>query len=145
MPRLERSSRGLDQHASSLRTDQVSSVLQRALQEVIMDGLGDPRIKGMVTITGVNVASDLDSARVHVSILPAEYSKVTMGGLAAACGHVRSRLRDKVALRRIPRLEFVLDESIKKQASVENAIRDGLEPGDETGEAADPADQEGQE
>jgi len=119
----------------TVRTQQVASSIRAAVQMSITRGLNDPRIRGLISITRVSVAPDLSEAFIHVSVLPEEHSTLTLRGLESAAGHIRSSLRDSVRLRKVPRLIFRLDESIKKQAKLDAAIRSGLPA---RGDEADP-------
>lgn len=104
------------------RNEQLSSTLQKALQEVLARGLNDPRISGLITITGVKIADDHKTADVSVSIYPEEREPLTMHGLQAASRHIRRKAGDLVAVRELPELIFRLDKSLKRQAAVLGAI-----------------------
>lgn len=106
----------------SQRTEQIASVIQTAVQRVITRGLNDPRVRGLISVTKVEVSPDLSDARVFVSVLPAEHSELTMHGLRSAAGHIQSEIAKEVAARRLPRLSFRLDESLKKHAALDQAI-----------------------
>lgn len=106
---------------------QVESLLQRETARVLQRGLADPRIKGLVSITGVHCSVDLKTARVMVSITPEEHEDLTMHGLRDAARFIQKKVKDKVALRVVPHLRFVVDESLKKQAAVLAAIQEGME------------------
>lgn len=106
----------------SHHTDQVASVIQRAVQSVLTRGLNDPRVKGMISVTQVKVSSDLSQARIHVSIIPAEQAELAMHGLHHATRHIRHEISSAVRLRRVPRLTFHLDKSLKQEAAVLAAI-----------------------
>jgi ribosome-binding factor A len=108
----------------SQRTAQIASVIQTAVQRVITRGLNDPRVRGLISVTKVEVSPDLADARVFVSVLPAEHSELTMHGLRSAAGFIQSEIAGEVAARRLPRLSFRLDESLKKQAALDEAIRE---------------------
>ena len=110
----------------SHRIQQVESTLRRALAEVLQSKIADPRIVGLVSITRISVAPDLKNAYVYVSIMPEKYEKRTMAGLRHATRHIQRLTREKVALRAVPHFEFRLDASLKKQAAVEQAIREGV-------------------
>lgn len=118
------------------RTDQLASVIHHEVQSVLTRGLNDPRVRGLISITKVEVTPDLAEAKVHVSILPEHHTSLTMLGLRHATGHIQSRVAKVVTSRRMPRLRFVLDESLKKQARLESAIAQARpansEPGDQT-------------
>ena len=109
----------------SIRTDKIASVIRHAVQDVITRGLGDPRIRGLVSITHVDVTSDLAEAKVHVSVLPQKHEDLTMHGLQDAAGHIQHEIAPAITARRLPRLRFVKDDSLKKQALLDAALRDG--------------------
>ncbi len=100
----------------------LASTIHRAVQAVLDRGLQDPRVSGMITVTGVKVAPDLSAATVAVSIYPAEKQDLAMHGLRSAAARVRHDISDALGLRRTPQLTFTLDESLKKQAAVLDAI-----------------------
>ena len=106
----------------SRRSQQVASALHRAVQQVMLRGLADPRITGSITITGVDVAEDMRTATIKVSIMPEEAENLTMHGLKDAVRHVRRQVGDLVDMPRVPELRFKLDRSLKTQAAVINAI-----------------------
>ncbi len=124
----------------SRRTEQVSAVLQRAIQAVISRGLHDPRISGLITVTGVDVPVDMSKAIVHFTVLPVEREPLTRYGLQDAAGFIRRRVGEAVRMRRVPDLVFMVDENAKEQASVlqaiakaraeftENPLEDGSDP-----------------
>src|SRR4051812_1897982 len=104
------------------RTAQLSSVIRANVQAVLSRGLNDPRVRGLISVTKVEVLPDLSEARIHVSILPAEHSELTMHGLRSAAGHIQREIAPAVTMKRMPRLSFRLDESLKKQAEIDSAI-----------------------
>lgn len=117
-----------DRNTMTVRTQQVAASIRAAVQMSITRGLNDPRIRGLVSVTKVQLAPDLSEAFIHVSVLPEEHSTLTLRGLESAAGHIRTALRDSIRLRKTPRLVFRLDESLKKQAKLDAAIRSGLPP-----------------
>ena len=110
----------------SQRVKQIESLLQRAVAQVLQRGLADPRIKGMVSITRVDVSPDLKQATVLVSILPEHHESATLHGLAAASHHIQQQVKRLVALRLVPHIRFKLDQDLKKQAAVFAAIDEGM-------------------
>ncbi|MEC9372936.1 MAG: 30S ribosome-binding factor RbfA [Planctomycetota bacterium] len=104
------------------RAEQVASNLSRAIQEILVRGLADPRVKGSITVIGCRVSQDLRSATVLVSILPEEEEDLTMHGLRSAARHIRRQVGDKVDMARVPDLHFKLDKSLKTQAEVLDLI-----------------------
>jgi ribosome-binding factor A len=68
-----------------------------------------------VSITQVSTSPDLRHAKVFVSVMGSEEEKRdTMVGLRSATPFVRRELGSRLALRFIPELRFMLDESIEE-------------------------------
>ncbi len=127
------------------RNEQYTAELTRAIQEVLVRGLQDPRISGLITVTGVKVTEDLRDATVSISVLPVEKQQLTMHGLQGAAAHIRRAVGERMDARRIPTLNFRLDSALKKEAGVLRALaqaaaeRDQQAPAvpDEPGPASD--------
>ncbi len=109
--------------SASPRTAQVAGEVRRALQAELARGLNDPRVQGMVSVTGVEISPDGSVARVSLSVLPAGRASLTLSGVRAAKGFLRRRVMDETRIPRVPRLEFELDDSIKRQAALDDALR----------------------
>lgn len=106
----------------SRRNEQFSAELTRAVQEVLVRGLQDPRISGLITVTGVKVTEDLRDATVAISVLPQERQELTLHGLQGAAAHIRREVGERMNARRVPTLNFRLDNSLKKEAGVIRAL-----------------------
>lgn len=122
----------------SVRTDRVNSTLRRALQDAIARGINDPRVRGLITVTGVEVSPDLRTAIVRVSVLPESAQELTLHGLSSAAGMLRRQIGETVRMRRVPELTFHLDDSLKRQARVLSAIAKAREAEGNAGDAGDP-------
>lgn len=89
----------------------------------LAEGVKDPRVTGLVTVTGVDVTRDLRHARVHVSVMGTDAEKKeTMEGLASVAGHLRGRLGRTLRLRMTPELEFRYDTSIAHAARIDSLL-----------------------
>ena len=119
--------------------DQTVSVLERAVQTVLSRGLNDPRVRGLISVTGIKVSDDLRNATVMVSILPEEHAGTSMHGLKSAARHIRREVGDIVSLRRVPDLSFKLDQSLKKHAAVLAAIEAARQRDADNGEEEEPS------
>jgi len=106
----------------SHRKSQIESTLKRAISELLISRLSDPRIVGMVSITRLKVSPDLHDAYVYVSVLPDHHQQKTLQGLRHAAGHIQSLLLKQVKMRTVPRLNFCMDQSLKKQTAILDAI-----------------------
>lgn len=106
----------------SHRTDQVASVIKRAVQKVLAQGLSDPRLAPIITVTDVKVTRDLKEASVFVTMLPEDAKDLTMHGLRSAAKHVRHVISDQIALPKAPILHFKHDTGAQNQAGVLRAL-----------------------
>jgi len=102
----------------SRRGEQIASVLHREIQAVLVRGLSDPRLESMMTVTGVHVCDDLSEAVISVSVIPEAKGDITLHGLRAAAGHIRREAGKRIELWRLPRLQFKLDRSLKREAGI---------------------------
>jgi ribosome-binding factor A len=132
----------------SQHTEQIESVLHRAVQEIFSRGLNDPRVRGLLSVTDVAVSSDLADATIKVSVMPAEHAELSLHGIRHAAPHIRTLVGRAVRLRRMPRLSFKLDDSLKKEAQVIAAINDArrrdeaLKTADHSAKRAEPPEAE---
>lgn len=106
----------------SLRAQQASSVIHRAVQSVLVEGLSDPRLDAMITVTEVKVTDDMRTAVVKVSISPERKENLAMHGLRAAARHIRRKVADLVSIHHPPELVFKLDRGAKNEAAVLDAL-----------------------
>jgi ribosome-binding factor A len=94
------------------RADRVAGELQRALAEVLLQGLNDPRVTP-ITVIGVRLSDDLRIA--HVTYAPlggGGDADSLQKGLTAASGYLRREVGRRLSLRFQPRLVFHLDAHI---------------------------------
>lgn len=120
----------------SKRLARMNEHLKRELSELIRTQVRDPRV-GVVTITGVEVARDLGSARVFVRELGGEAELAeTLAGLQAAAPFLRGQLGKFMRVRRVPELRFQEDRSLEGAMRIEQVLSEVL-PEDESAEGAD--------
>ncbi len=100
------------------RTDRIDELLRQEIGAILARDVQDPRI-GFVTITDVETAPDLSTARVWVSIIgqPDERAN-TMRALERAMPFVRRELGSRIRLRRIPALQVRADDTAERGTRV---------------------------
>src|SRR5690242_18041448 len=112
---------------SSRRVAKVAEALRETISTTVLFGLKDPRVKN-VTVLRTEVAPDLRSAKVYVSVLGDERTQsLSMHGLRSARGFIQSKIAERLDLRYTPVLTFVLDSGVKLSAQASAIIRDALE------------------
>lgn len=105
------------------RKEKVNELVRDVLSEVIQREIKDPRL-GFLSVTGVEVAPDLSSARVFVSVMGDEtQQKESIAVLTRAKGFLRSALAQRVrSMRHIPELIIKLDTSIQTGVRVHELL-----------------------
>lgn len=105
----------------TVRQQKVAALIQRLVGMSLVRDLTDPRTTGLLTVTKVEVTPDLREARVYVSVLAAgggAPAATALQGLKSATRHIQAQVASSLSMRNVPRLQFFLDESLKKQAAV---------------------------
>lgn len=119
----------------SRRQERVGDLLRDLISEILQREMDDPRL-GFVSITRVEVSSDLRDARVYVSVLGTEaQQKESWQILRRATGFIRTLLSKQLDLRVVPRLDFRLDPSLEKGTRVLHLLQEVLPPKTSSGES----------
>ena len=105
------------------RSDRVAAAIREEVAMFLAGGVKDPRVAGLVTVTGVDVSRDLRSATVFVSVLGTEEERVTtMAALVDVAIHLRGHVGRALRLRAAPSLTFKYDESVQRAARIESLL-----------------------
>jgi ribosome-binding factor A len=100
------------------RMQRLNGLFQEELADLIRE-LRDPRLASIVSITRVDVSPDLEKATVHISVLGEDDEKRrSVETLSRAAPHLRRELLSRIRIRRVPVLEFELDQTIEEAAHV---------------------------
>ena len=105
--------------AENRRPDRLAEAIREEVARFLNHSVKDPRITGMVTVTGVEVTRDLRTAKVFVSILGEGDRAKTFEGLDSLAGHLRARLGKSLGLRSAPEILFRHDESVARAARLD--------------------------
>jgi ribosome-binding factor A len=105
------------------RPDRVAAAIREEVAKFLAEGVKDPRVVGLVTVTGVDVTRDLRHAKVYVSILGSDAERAaTLDGLASASSHLRPHIGRALRLRLAPEIQFQLDQSVAHAARIETLL-----------------------
>ena len=107
----------------------------------ILADLKDPRVRG-VTVTRVEMTADMRQARVYVSVMGDETrQRLSLHGLQSAAGYLQSKVAQRIDTRYTPRIEFLVDEGVKKSIEVARILREVLPSSEEdSGATHEPTD-----
>lgn len=125
--------------AQGRRVERVAALIRREISELFQTGIRDERLhQGMVSITHVDLARDLQHCRIHVSVFGSEEQRQqAMDGLRSATPFLKGELGRRLQLRRTPELVFCLDRGLEQGSAVlgllhqlerERRGRDPLQP-----------------
>ena len=106
----------------SVRVEKIQELIKQETSEIIMRELKDPRI-GFVTVTEVDVSSDLRNAKLYVSILGSDKQiEDTWKGLNSSLGFIRRELAHRIRLKFIPDIKFLMDTSLEYSAHIQELL-----------------------
>ncbi len=113
----------------SRRTERIAALIRSLVAGVIQHRLTDPRIPTITSITRVEVTDDLALARIHVSVMAEEpQRRLCLEALQSAAGLIRRMIAPELQIRKIPHLEFKLDDSVRQGldtlAVIDHAMRE---------------------
>lgn len=105
----------------SIKLDRLGHILTEEISKVINEEVKDDDIK-FVTITAVDISSDLSYAKVYfTNLIDSDRDKVA-SALNGASSFIRGKLFGKVEIRKMPELTFIYDESIEYGKKIEKII-----------------------
>lgn len=116
------------------RTRKVESQLKEIVGEEVTS-LSDPRIKGLVTVTGVRVSPDLAQATVFYSVLAGEDMEGAREGLQSAAGRIQAIVGAQTRMKRTPRLHFEADPVVDNVDRIQAVLRDIRETGEDASQS----------
>jgi ribosome-binding factor A len=106
------------------RTERVNALLREEISALVREEIRDPRMSGIVSVTRVDVAPDLRSARAYVSVLGSDEERdSTMAALEHARPFVRRELGRRLRLRNIPDVRFIADRSMAEAQELTERLR----------------------
>ncbi|MEA5049871.1 MAG: 30S ribosome-binding factor RbfA [Oscillospiraceae bacterium] len=109
----------------SHRQDRLNSDFRREISAILGE-MKDPRLDTLLSVTRVDVTSDLSYAKVYIgSLSGAAQATEACAVLKKAAGHVRSELAKVLRIRKIPELIFIPDDSVDYYNRI-NTILEGL-------------------
>lgn len=113
---------------SSRRLLKAAEAIREIVSLAILAEVRDPRVQH-VTVTGVEVAPDMRSAKVKVSVMGSPGQQhLCLDGLQQAAGFLQHKLGRELQTRYTPKLEFQLDQGVKQSAQITEILRRVLPP-----------------
>jgi ribosome-binding factor A len=111
-----------EQRGRQHHLERVSEALKEEIGAIIEGELGDPRI-ALSTVAEVMLSPDGKSARVFLQVEGDEHeSRETLRAIKAATGYIRHELLERLGVRHVPELNFVLDRSEEYGARIDEIL-----------------------
>ncbi|MBT8394254.1 MAG: 30S ribosome-binding factor RbfA [Flavobacteriaceae bacterium] len=110
----------------SNRQKKIATVLQTDLVDVLQGAATRGGLYGVIiSVSKVNVTVDLSIAKVYLSIFPNNKSKDLIEGIRANAHLIKHELaqRTRNQLRRMPDLEFFIDDSLEYIEQIEKSLK----------------------
>jgi ribosome-binding factor A len=111
---------------TSRRLLKAAESFREVVSMAILTEVRDPRVKD-VTVIAVEVAPDMKSAKVFVSIMGDDKQQgLALRGLQNSAGFLQSVIAEKIDTRYTPRLTFVMDKGVKHSLEVARILKEVL-------------------
>ncbi|KAA5827495.1 30S ribosome-binding factor RbfA [Algibacter amylolyticus] len=110
----------------SQRQKKIGSVLQTDLVDVLQRAATEGGMRGvLISVSKVKVTVDLGVAKVYLSIFPNNKAKELLEGIKFNTPAIRHELaqRTRHQLRRMPNLEFFIDDSLEYIDQIEKSLK----------------------
>jgi len=105
------------------RTERLNQVIQIEISDLLRKHINDPRLNGLISVTGVSISKDLKNATVLISALCDNADKKEiLRGFTSAAGFLRRELAHRLNIRVTPELSFEFDDSIERGVNLVNLI-----------------------
>ena len=109
-----------------LRGERLASEFQKAVYEVISRRLRDrvPQLSAIISVTGADVAPDLKTAKIYVTIYDTSEEKklASFETIKENAGFIRHELAGMLRIRTVPALTFILDGSMEYGAHIDEIL-----------------------
>jgi len=109
----------------------INTVIQHEIAYLIQDAIrksGVPNL--MVSVTKVKVVPDISMAKIYISVFPKDKVEMYIENLKTNKNQLRHDLSQKLKsqLRKIPELNFYLDESLDYIEKIDKELTNGENP-----------------
>ena len=115
----------------SNRQKKIAGILQQDLVDVLQRAASEGGMKGVIiSVSKVSVTVDLSIAKVYLSIFPNKEAGELLKGIRSNTPLIRHELaqRTRHQLRRMPTLEFFIDDALEYIDNIERSLKGEEDP-----------------
>lgn len=107
----------------SLKVERLSNDIKKHISQILQFEVKDNKI-GFVTVTDVHITNDLSIATVYVNFLGSDNrEEAGLKALNRSKSFIRSSLAKKLTIRKVPTINFKIDDSLVEGNKVEAILR----------------------
>ena len=104
------------------RTDRIEEEIKKVVGSLIDNGIKDPRVNGLISVTKVDVSKDMKYCKIYVSMIGTKDVDEAMEGLNSAKGVVRKEIGDRIRTFNTPEVKFIYDDSMEYGQHIDKII-----------------------
>ncbi len=104
------------------RTDRIEEEIKKVVGSLIDNGIKDPRVNGLISVTKVDVSKDMKYCKIYVSMIGTKDVEEAMEGLNSAKGVVRKEIGDRIRTFNTPEVKFIYDDSMEYGQHIDKII-----------------------
>ena len=108
------------------RQRKIAGIIQQDIAEILQRAATDGGLQGtLISVSKVTITTDLSIAKVYISIFPSAKALELLKGIKSNEPLIRHELaqRTKNQLRRVPALNFYLDDSLDYSENIEESLK----------------------
>lgn len=108
------------------RQKKIAGVIQKDIVDILQRAAIDGGLRStIISVTRVSVTTDLSIAKVYVSIFPTKDAAALMEGIQSNQPLIKHELsqRTRHQLRRVPELQFFIDDSLDYIENIEKSLK----------------------
>ncbi len=107
----------------SQRSNQVAEELRKIVSMILLEDVNDPRL-GFITITHIDLTTDLRYARIHYSVLGDDVQKKsTEQALAENMRFIKRSAIERINMKYAMEIKFELDRSIEHSFKIDQILK----------------------
>ncbi len=108
----------------SKRAKKVGDLIREEIAVLLLSKIRDPRLEG-VSITGIDMTSDLRSARIYIRMFnSSDKQDNVLKALNKASGFIKHEMGRTLHLKYMPELRFIIDPSLEYSQRIEKILDD---------------------
>ncbi|MEX0315962.1 MAG: 30S ribosome-binding factor RbfA [Allomuricauda sp.] len=108
------------------RQRKIAGIIQKDMADILQRAATDGGLQGtLISVSKVHITTDLSIAKVYVSIFPNKSAAELLKGIQSNKNLIKHELaqRTKNQLRRVPELNFYIDDSLEYIDNIEKSLK----------------------